>query len=225
MYEREFKCNICQKRYALLSDLKGHYKERHSVEEKRHKCALCDYSSDKRSDVTRHQDRKHQEEKPSTSSEGHNKFTTRVERDAPLPPKVRRLNASRADNSSGWPILDDILGSPTPNFKDTGGKLKSDLPPTPYVTPEREDTEETAPDIVHYTNKELPCNGFLRERILTKVMADGRVKVTVERYGDIPSKSGRNTGTNAENKKPRNEPEKNSAKGEKNKMDGKDGSQ
>lgn len=211
MYDQEFKCKVCRKRYQQVSDLERHFTEKHAANDKRHKCSSCDYSSNKRSDVIRHNSSRHGEAKTRsfTTTEEKRPLTEAGSSGMRSPPKVQRLGSppKTKNKAEGWPTLQQILGSPTEETallatNETEANLSlTEVPPTPYVTPVR--GQENGENNIQGSDfrkvvAKHPCErctdkqtnlGFLREKIVTEVFNDGRVNVTVHKFEETSKKS------------------------------------
>lgn len=90
-------------------------------------CEFCDYSSDRKGDVSRHTSSRHPQNE---GTHPYSKTGASTSKDRRTPPKAQRKN-------SVWPSLHEILGSPCRAADLTGGDevLGKSKPPTPVVTP------------------------------------------------------------------------------------------
>ena len=199
LYDAEYRCKTCKRRFSTILEMKRHYTEVHSCGGKLFKCSRCDYSSDKKSDVDRHTARKHS--KSSSQRPSSSKSDT-------SPPRPQRLD-------NGWPSLTDIVGSP--RSADDFSERKS--PPTPSASPtperptsslannstsgelldnsltakRRDSTTDTPTEVISSVREEASSgrgledqsgnSGPLQRRLSTVVFPDGRVFVTMENFG------------------------------------------
>ncbi|XP_071841112.1 uncharacterized protein [Apostichopus japonicus] len=211
-FEVQYCCTGCSKKFSKRVDLENHYKEKHERPRRQFTCQHCDYSSDRKFDITRHTASRHTE---NAKPKDHCTVTTETYEVEPghgsrkrqsngvkTPPKVKRRENS-------WPSLDSLLGSPT---KDIGGpndgkdkregKDRPSPPPTPRTTPARKkNCQKTSPVITNplakQSNRQSPRSALsiigedkvdleddskLEKRVTTNVFPDGRIKVVVERF-------------------------------------------
>ncbi|KAJ8039173.1 hypothetical protein HOLleu_16807 [Holothuria leucospilota] len=208
LYEAEYRCKVCKRRFSTITDMKRHHTEAHNGGGKLFKCSRCEYSSDKKSDLDRKTSRRHpkgsREDRPKT----HRPTSSRV---TDSPPRPQRLI------TDGWPSLSDIVGPPS----SADDFINRKSPPTPNVSPvperpilslleqpstsgaqqqpvelESQASSLTASDnnpveVVSSVREEAtkgrgpdtsPNTRDLQERLSTVVFLDGRVFVTTEKF-------------------------------------------
>lgn len=191
LYEAEFKCRDCKRRYSDLSELKRHYAEKHGDGRKLFRCEECDYSSNKKADVVRHKSSRHKSEDTRQVSLGLKEPNEPSTSKPRSPPRVQRPD---------WPTLQTIVGSPhsatefqQENHLDEAIEQR-DTPPTPVVTPlkrslsqpnDGDQTRKVLKKAIEDANRPMVGNNDERqpkERISTVVLQDGRIYVTVEKF-------------------------------------------
>lgn len=193
LYDAEYKCKVCKRRYPSLTELKRHYSEKHGNVKKMFKCDVCDYSSERKADVTRHASNRH-----STTNALAGPSTSAGEATSTVPHLKSPPRPQRKTDGPGWPMLSELLGTPHSEhgLPRTDDPQQRDVPPTPQVSPAKRpstvDGEENALRVIKRAKEAADLNiaeenlslrnNNLSERISTVVLPNGQIYVTVDKF-------------------------------------------
>ncbi|XP_071810620.1 uncharacterized protein [Apostichopus japonicus] len=211
-YETEYRCKVCRKLYVNIPDLERHVQDKHrskrhkclhcdygsnkKIDVERHTQSRHPLRDDEGRGGKR---AKSAEDVSSKAKEGAKTGGSSSTSDTSIPGHSRREKEPAESRSpprpcrrlQGLPVLDELLGSPV---TDLDGEVALDRPPpTPRVTPGRptEASDPTAREIVRQARRdaniqegeEVNTEPSLRERVSTVVLPDGRIFVTIEKFG------------------------------------------